>query len=89
MFSGYHPNLPVKKVKRFHLWVHQTTFPPGDVEVCILAGALVFKANQESGGKALGSGVLKGEGRNGGPRNGGPRNGGDLEVFFLGGGRDT
>lgn len=29
-------------------------------KVCILAGALVFKANQESGGKALGSGVLKG-----------------------------
>lgn len=28
--------------------------------VAILAGALVFKANQESGGKQLGSGVLKG-----------------------------
>ena len=30
------------------------------LEVAILAGALVFKANQESGGKELGSGVLKG-----------------------------
>ena len=28
--------------------------------MAILAGALVFKANQESGGKELGSGVLKG-----------------------------
>jgi hypothetical protein len=30
------------------------------LQVAILAGALVFKANQESGGKELGSGVLKG-----------------------------
>lgn len=39
-------------------------------KVCILAGALVFKANQESGGKALGSGVLKGlvNGENGGEK---------------------
>ena len=52
-------------------------------KVCILAGALVFKANQESGGKALGSGVLKGlvNGENAGENAG--ENGGEKCVFFL------
>ena len=40
--------------------------------MAILAGALVFKANQESGGKELGSGVLKGPACGEFPGPGGP-----------------
>lgn len=50
--------------------------------MAILAGALVFKANQESGGKELGSGVLKGppETRNAKPN---PGRGGALVVVMA------
>eukprot|EP00913_Durusdinium_trenchii_P012476 g11712.t1 len=40
--------------------VHNLAQKLFSIPVCILAGALVFKCNQFSGGKALGSGVLKG-----------------------------
>lgn len=40
--------------------VHNLAQKLFSIPVAILAGALVFKANQESGGKELGSGVLKG-----------------------------